>query len=346
MEVNERPTLEHVALRARVSRQTVSNVINSPHLVRADTAARVLDAIEELGYRPHTAARQLRTRRSHVLGLRIEPVRDGINGAVLDRFLHALTERAQARGYRVMIFTAPDDAREIQQYDELLDTADLDAFVLTSTHHGDPRTRWLAERDVPFVTFGRPWDPYDRPTPAEHSWVDIDGAAGTRAATEHLLDLGHRRIAFLGWPEDSDVGTDRRRGWAEALLRAGTEADDLIDWSVGVTDGIVPGTRATEDLLDHVAPTAVVCASDSLAIGALSAARTRSAPLAVVGFDDTPVAAALDLTSVAQPLAEVADRALGLLLRRFDGAHDDPGTPHVLLNPHLVVRGSSTPPPS
>jgi len=350
MGATTRPTLEHVAARAQVSRQTVSNVLNAPHLVRPETAARVVAAIEELGYRPHGAARQLRTRRSRLLGLRIEPVRDGINGAVLDRFLHALTEGAQARGYRVMLFTAPDDEQEIGQYDELLDTADLDAFVLTGTHRGDPRTRWLAEHDVPFVTFGRPWEP-PAPRPADaperhtedHPWVDVDGAAGTRAATEHLLGLGHRRIGFLGWPEDSDLGADRLDGWRTALHRAGSPDGPHAT----VADDVASAARATEHLLDRDdPPTAVVCASDSLALGALGVARARGLPIAVVGFDDTPVAAALGLSSVAQPLAEAADRALRLLLRRLDGGPGPVPDPHVLLTPQLVVRASSAPPPS
>lgn len=345
MDGDGRPTLEHVARRAQVSRQTVSNVLNAPHLVRDETTARVQAAIDELGYRPHTAARQLRTRRSRVLGLRMEPVRDGINGAVLDRFLHALTERAQERGYRVMLFTASDDRREIDQYDELLDTADLDGFVLTGTHHGDPRTQWLAERNVPFVTFGRPWAAPDAPDLLDHPWVDVEGATGTRAATEHLLDLGHRRIAFLGWPEDSDLGADRERGWRDALLRAGVAPEDLL--FARMPDGVAHAARATEDLLATAnPPTAIVAVSDSLALGALGVIRQRNQPTAIVGFDDTPVAAALGLSSVAQPLVEAADRVLGLLLRRLDGGPGPVPDPHVLLAPSLVVRATSTRPPT
>ena len=207
-----RHTLDTVAERARVSRQTVSNVLNSPHLVRPDTAQRVREVIEELGYRRSRAAQQMRTRRSMLLGLRLEPDRGGINGAVLDRFLHAVVDAAQARDYRVVLFTAADDEREIASYSELLDTGEADGFLLTSTHHGDPRTAWLAERGVPFSTFGRPWGAADQ----HHSWVDVDGAAGTRAAVEHLVGLGHRRIGFVGWPSGSGVGDDRRDGWRAA----------------------------------------------------------------------------------------------------------------------------------
>ncbi|WP_454048406.1 LacI family DNA-binding transcriptional regulator [Cellulomonas sp. Marseille-Q8402] len=341
MESTARPTLESVAQRAGVSRQTVSNVLNAPHLVRAETTDRVRSAIDDLGYRPSSAARQLRTGRSRVLGLRLEPVHDGINGAVLDRFLHALTESAQTRGYRVMLFTAPDDEREIDGYSELLDTADLDAFVLTSTHRDDARTAWLAERDVPFVTFGRPWGRTDGGT--QHPWVDVDGAAGTHAAVTHLRRLGHERIAYLGWPDGSDVGEDRASGWLSAMVDAGHDAALLRRLHARVPDGVAAGAQATERVLADTAPTAVVCASDSLALGALTVARSHGTHLAVVGFDDTPVAAAVGLTSVAQPLTEAAHRSLDLLLDQLDGTGGTRSR-EVLLAPHLVERTSSRTP--
>ncbi len=208
----EKATITTVARHAMVSRQTVSNVLNSPHLVREETRARVLASIEALGYRANQAARQMRTGRSRLLAVRIGPAGDGINGSVLDTFLHGLTETASSAGYRIVLYTAADDAGEIATYDDLLASYDLDGFVLTSTHHGDVRTAWLAEHDVPFVTFGRPWG-----APAGHPWVDVDGAAGTAAATRHLIAAGHRRIAFVGWPDGSGVGDDRRAGWLAAM---------------------------------------------------------------------------------------------------------------------------------
>jgi len=352
-----RPTLETVARRAAVSRQTVSNVLNSPHIVRPETLQRVLEVIEEVGYRPNAAARQLRTRRSQVLGLRLQPVADGINGAVLDRFLHSLTEQAQVRGYRIMLFTASDDDVEIAQYSELLDTLEIDGFVLTATHRDDVRTRWLVEHDVPFVTFGRPWStPGDAGSAPDHAWVDVDGAAGTRAAVEHLIAEGHTRIAYLGWPDGSDVGDDRRAGWRRAMVATGLPAHALDALEVGVTDGVGQGARAAARLLELVAPTAFVCASDSLALGVLSVTRPSiggrsdlglSNFPAVIGFDDTPVARGVGLSSIAQPLTEAAGRSLALLLdqvaARQDGTEREgvSSDAHVLLNPNLVVRSSS-----
>jgi DNA-binding LacI/PurR family transcriptional regulator len=333
----QRATLESVARRARVSRQTVSNVINSPHLVRETTLARVREVIDDVGFRPSHAARQMRTRRSHVLGLRIEPLGDGVNGVVLDRFLHALTERAQDLGYRLMLFTARDDSGEIAAYQELTASLDLDGFVLTSTHHGDIRTAWLTGHDTRFVTFGRPWGAEHR-----HAWVDVDGSVGTAAAVEHLVAEGHREIAFVGWPEGSGSGEDRRSGWRSAMRHHGLAVDGL---DVGVEDGVESGRTAAVSLLASRRPTAFVCTSDSLALGvraAVEAAALRpGVDVGVVGFDDTPVARATGLSSVAQPVAAVAAECARLLHEQLDGARPASPPPTVLLDPELQVRRSS-----
>jgi DNA-binding LacI/PurR family transcriptional regulator len=448
-----RVTIATVAQHARVSRQTVSNVINAPHLVRPETRERVRAAIEALGYRVSQAARQMRTGRSRLIAVRIGPAGDGINGSVLDRFLHGLTEAAAPAGYRIVLYSAASDDAEIATYDELLGAHDLDGFVLTGTHPGDARTVWLTRRGVPFVTFGRPWaaqpepffgggehahtqhsaakpepifdggehahtqhsaakpEPFSdggehartqhsaakpepifdagehahtqhsaaKPEPifgaGGHPWVDVDGASGTRDATRRLLAAGHRRIGFIGWPPGSAVGDDRREGWAAALREVGGDPTGV---ERRVPDGVATGERAALDLLAAADPTALVCASDSLALGALRAAAARNtardtadgigaggmaapgraAPrrIAVIGFDDTPVAQAVGLTSVSQPLAEAAAGCVALLTRLLDGRGgngrggngtssdggggdgDAPG--HLLLRPRLVVRDS------
>ncbi|GAB3801720.1 LacI family DNA-binding transcriptional regulator [Micromonospora zhanjiangensis] len=326
----QKVTIATVARHAQVSRQTVSNVLNAPHIVREETRERVRASIATLGYRANQAARQMRTGRSRLIAVRIEPTRDGINGSVLDRFLHGLTEAAGAAGYRVLLYPAADAAGEIATYDDLLGAYELDGFVLTHTDHGDARADWLAEHGVPFVTFGRPWD-----DPGRHSWVDVDGAEGTAQATRHLIGAGHRRIAFVGWPAGSGVGDDRRAGWRSTLTAAGLDPTGL---DRETPDGIRQGEQVARELLDHAdPPTALVCTSDSLAVGALRAVRELGHPAAVTGFDDTPVAQVIGLTSVSQPLAEVAARCMDLLVALLDGARPTPPDP-VLLAPTLVLR--------
>ncbi|MFJ2033079.1 LacI family DNA-binding transcriptional regulator [Streptosporangium sp. NPDC087985] len=347
----EKATITDVARYANVSRQTVSNVLNSPGLVREETRNRVHEAVKALGYRVNQAARQMRTGRSRIIATRIEPDRDGINGSVFDRFLHSLTASAAQAGYRILLYTADDERSEFATFDDLIGAYEPDAFVLTNTFHRDGRPSWLGERGVPFVTFGRPWDGTGGVHGAAHSWVDVDGAAGTAEATRHLLDTGHRRIGFLGWPAGSGVGDDRRSGWSRTLAAAGVDPTGL---DRATADGVADGEAAARDLLDAGHPvTALVCASDSLALGALNAVRLMKTgerpdapPPVVIGFDDTPVAKAVGLSSVSQPLAEAAAGCVSLLTRLFDSAPSRPPEPaappaHLLLQPSLVVRGSA-----
>ncbi|WP_382307194.1 LacI family DNA-binding transcriptional regulator [Herbiconiux sp. UC225_62] len=333
------PTIHDVARVAGVSRQTVSNVLNTPAIVRPDTRERVESAIAELGYRPHESARRLRTRKSSTLGIRIDPMTDGISGSVLDRFLHALTEQAARQGLRVMLFTATDPDDEIRQFARLRDGADVDSFVLTSTFHGDPRTRWLIENGQSFVTFGRPWGIDDMNDP-QHLWVDVDGWFGLHEATSSLLASGHRHVGYIGWPSPSGTGDDRRRGWRDAMIEGGMTDDAQLDaLDLAVEDGVTQGGAAMRELLSRPGSVdGVVCASDSLALGALIASGGR---IPVIGYDNTPVAAALGLSSVEQPLDEVAAGVLELLTgahggRLGDAPADDPR--HRLVRPRLIQR--------
>ncbi|WP_286345125.1 LacI family DNA-binding transcriptional regulator [Frondihabitans sucicola] len=341
--VLRQPTVYDVAALAGVSRQTVSNVLNAPDIVKGATRERVEHAIKELGYRPHASARRLRTRKSSTIGIRLDPVTNGISGSVLDRFLHAVTEQADARRLRILLFTATDPEDEIRQFERLLDGADVDGFVLTSTTYDDPRTEWLIAQDAPFVTFGRPWGVDDMADGA-HRWVDVDGRHGLAEATRSLLELGARRVAYLGWPSPSGTGDERRRGWREAMEAAPSPLDSatLDDLQLACEDGVSLASDAVRGLLARgVEFDGIVCASDSLALGALM---VLGASVPIVGYDNTPVASAVGLPSVEQPLEQVAAAALELLL---DDVADEPvlgdvasaGDPrHRLLRPQVVWR--------
>lgn len=335
------PTLATVAEEAGVSRQTVSNALNSPDLLRPDTLVRVQEAIEKLGYSPNRAARNLRTRSSHLVGLRVEPAVEDSANALMDRFVHSLVESTREAGYHVLLFTADGEDESIEGYDELLRSAAVDAFVVTDTYRGNPQARWLAERGVPFVAFGRPWG---EPA-ARHPWVDVDGHAGVVLAVDHLVERGHRRIAWVGWQKGSFIGEDRRSGWVDRMHEHGLSTSRL---SARGDDTLEFGIRAARALLDvdeDERPTGFVCASDTLAMGvvrtldALGLRAGRDA--AVVGFDDSIAAqvATPTLTSVRQPLEQVAVEVvhyLGELL-----AHRPIPEPGCVLTPTLSVRQSS-----
>jgi DNA-binding LacI/PurR family transcriptional regulator len=340
------PTVDDVARVANVSRQTVSNVINSPEIVKITTRARVESAIEQLGYRPHASARRLRTRQSSTIGIRLDPRVNGISGSILDHYLHALTEQAAERGMRIMLFTARDPEDEIAQLRRLRDGADVDAFVITATQYGDPRIAWLIGEQIPFVAFGRPWgEDLDGPN---RRWVDVDGFAGTRDATLHLIGRGLKHIGFLGWPSGSGTGDNRRAGWATVMREHFGLGDADLEALTTRTDESVPhARRAVEELAADQKLDALVCVSDSLALGAMMAvneAGQRSFP--VIGFDNSPVARAVGLSSVDQDLDKVAAATLELLMgatghRVRPHGEQSVEAHHRLITPKLVVRRSS-----
>lgn len=311
-----RVTLHTVAEAAGVSVQTVSNVVNGRiEKVAEETRGRIEREIRVQGYRPNRAARMLRTNRSGLLGYRIRPATDGINGAVLDELLHSLSDHAHAHGYDLLVFSSPDDAAEMEQYKKLLTEHNVDGFILTSTNTGDQRTDWLLDNGVPFVAFGRPWGRTEGTNTRRHDWLDVDGYAGTHTATELLIARGCTRIAFLGWEEGSGAGDDRRAGWDAALTEA--QLPDRLNRAT--EDGVNYGHAAAVELLAEGAD-AIVCASDSLAIGALVALRAASPELAgnIIGFDNTPVAAAVGLSSVEQPIDTAARMLIDLIVAQIE----------------------------
>ena len=336
------PTVEDVARAAGVSRQTVSNVVNSPAIVKPATRERVQAAIAQLGYRPHSAARMLRTRRSSTIGIHLDPYSGGISGVLLDRFVHALTEHAGERGMRVLIYSARSAAEEIERLADLTDGAEVDAVVITGTFYGDPRTGWLIERGVPFVSFGRPWGGDDVYRSA-HTWVDVDGAAGTRAATRHALANWGSRVGFVGWPTDAATGDDRERGWREEMADAGATGPrfETVDGLAAARQAMAREFADADVLRDL---DALVCVSDALAVGThLAAADAGRRELPVIGFDNTPVAEALGISSVEQSPELVARAVLDLLMGPTGNAVATPDADrspqHVLVEPRLIVRG-------
>lgn len=329
-------TLDSVAARAGVSRQTVSNVLRHPARVAEPTRDRVMSVIRDTGYRPSLPARQLATRRANAIAVRAERQQDGISGLVLDAFYHGLAEAGQDNGLRVLLYAEPaDEATELAVIEELLHIGAADAVVLTATSANDDRPRRLGAAGLTFCAFGRPWGHEDDP----HDWVDVDGAVGTGLAVEHLLRTGHRRIAYLGWPQDGatpSTGTDRRRGWLSALVDAGLSGARLEARSLNEAAAAEAAVRELLQATEQ--PDAIVCASDTLAVGAHRAVMEsagRRAPISVVGFDATPVASALGLASVAQPIDQVAHECIDLLRDRFD--RPDRPARGLLLAPTLHV---------
>lgn len=333
----QRSTLVDVARVAGVSRQTVSNVLNNPDRVAPGTRRRVHEAIERLGFRPNLAARSLRRQRANAVGIQLSSPAHRSLGTILDPFLAELTTAADRQGTHLITFAADTGEGAVAMYEQLLNTGMVDAFVLTDTGHDDPRPEWLRRHEVPFASFGRIWD-----DPSFTTWVDVDGFAGIAQGVRHLHAQGYEQIGFLGWPSGSPVGDDRRAGW----LAAAREVDRLDPTlQASSVQDMSSAAVAAGPLLDRLGERgAIVCASDTLALGAWSAVRERGLTtgpgLGLVGFDDSDLARAFAFTSLRQPLGDIADILIEIVLGLVSGAPAPQSG--VVLEPALVQRASST----
>ncbi len=337
---NSTPTIRDVARRAGVSIATVSYVLNASAPISEATRQRVLAAAAELGYRPSALARGLRVQRSHIIGYSWHPVSPDRWHPILDPFLHSMAQAAEARGYHILTFTQPAGEDRWLPYQELMLTGRVDGFVLSGTNRNDPRIRYLMDHDFPFVAFGRANEEWDFP------YVDVDNTAGTRMAVEHLVELGHRRIAVVAWPEDSLTGHYRLQGYLEGMQAAGLPV--APEWILRTEHSEAAGRQAMHALLalpPDRRPTAVVTMSDLMAIGAMNAlyegGLQPGRDVSVVGFDDVPMAQYLHppLTTLRQPIAEVGERVVQMLLAIIEG--EPLKERRVLLLPRLIVRGST-----
>jgi DNA-binding LacI/PurR family transcriptional regulator len=331
------PTLEEVARRAGVGRGTASRVLNGASQVSESARAKVMAAVDELGYVPNGAARALVTRQTESVAL---VVSESDERFFAEPFFASIvrgvsTELATTR-YRLLlsIVQSGQDRRRIETY---LTPQHVDGVLLLSLHGDDPLPARLEERGLPAVLGGRPAGS-DPPC-----FVDVDNEAGAVLAVEHLLACGRRRVATVTGPQDMAAGVGRLAGWRRALTSHGIAADDeLVEHG---DFGEASGATAALALLERRPDIdAVFAASDPMALGVLHtlAERGRSVPgdVAVVGFDDSPIArhSAPPLTTVHQPVEDMGREMVRLLTARMSGT---PTEPHVVLSPHLVVRASA-----
>ena len=337
---NKRVSIKDVAVRAGVSYQTVSKVLNGELKVSPATEARISASVKELGYRPNHSARTLRTQRSQMIGYSWSSSETEQLNHIVHMFLTGVVSEAEAAGHHVLPFPYRSGEDQVAGYRELIDAGRVDGFVLSSVMYDDPRILFLVERGFPFVAFGR--SGRDDAFP----YVDVDGAAGLRLATEHLLVHGHQRIGVLAWAAATRVGDDRLSGYTAALLAAGVPVNpELI--GRGEAD-FESGYAAVECWLKWPKakrPTAVVAMSDLMAIGAMHAAQdagcTIGRDFAVAGFDDVPMAQYLQppLTSVRQPIRQAGHLCVDLLVALLTGL--PMAERHILLQPELVIRAST-----
>ncbi len=327
-------TIREVAQAAGVSVATVSRVVSgSSHHVRPDTRRRVMGAVARLRYQPNLVARGLKKRVTHTVGLIVPDISNPFFPAIA----RGIEDVANRAGFGVLLCNTYEDLAKERAYLNLLDKRMVDGMIFATVGANTTHLRMLRRRGVPAVLIARV------PEGVGIDAVLVDNRRGTREATEHLIRLGHRQIAFIGGPPTLPDATDRRLGYEQALAAAGIAVTPTL-----IRDGgfrAEGGAATVGALLEQRVPfTAVVAANDLMAIGAMEKLRRRGRRIpedvAIVGFDDITFASLVEprLTTVAQPKYRMGRLAMERLLDLLGGGDRTPR--RLVLEPKLVVRDS------
>lgn len=341
-------TIRHVAEAAGVSLQTVSRVINNGPNVGPAVKERVKASIERLGYVPSIAAQRMGGSKSYIIlaindrNRTIADWRARQGNDWVDQMLLGGMLKCAEFGYRMLFELVDTHSSHVQrELGATISALQPDGVILTPPHSENPLiTGLLYERNIPFVRIGSI-------TAGPGIPMTMGDEAAARAATHHLIGLGHERIGFVAGPDHYSLSAWRRSGWSAAMAAAGYAVDGLC--AVG-DFSFDSGCAAANALLDlpHP-PTAIFASNDQMALGALSVANARGlrvpTDLSLISFDNSPIVKFTDpkLTAVDQPIAETFARAVDLLINHKDGLGL---AGPVVIEGALVIRDSTAPAPS
>lgn len=339
-------TIRDVAWKAGVSESTVSRVLNGSDTVIAISAATrrcVLEAARGLDYRPHPGARFLRGKSTGLIGLIVREVNDPFFAELID----VITGQAQRNGYGIILGYAKNDPAEALTLTQVLDPRLCDGLLLLgdlseSEQSGELPRQLRYQANLVMVCRGSGVLLGSLPS------VGVDNHEGGRAVMRYLGNLGHTRIGLISAGRAGDFH-ERLLAYEHYMIdQHGVVPQEYIQFDENSYEG---GYRAMVQQLSLAEPpSAIWCADDTLAVGAMAAAKDRGytvpEDISIVGFDDTKIAAVLRpaLTTVRQPLNEIGRRAVELLLDAATGESDGEKEMHVLVEPEIIVRDSCMPP--
>ena len=334
-------TLKDVAKHANVSVATVSRVLNHPETVSLEKRMRVERAIKELKFQPSRVARRLRVGagQSKLIGFVIPDIQNPFYVDVV----RGVEDTASAAGYAFIMSSFSQNEAKERVYLDIMRSESVDGLIVAPAHEHDRAVLDLVQSGLPVVCIDRVL------ADVEVDAVVVDNYRGARDAIEHLIELGHRRIAYISGPQQIPTYRERQRGYEDALTSHGIEVDQDL---VRVGDSTHrSGRLLTEELLNIARPpTAIFAGNNLITLGTLEYLHLHGIrvpdDVSVIGFDDMYWAISLNppLTAVNQPGYEIGRRAADMLFQRIA----DPGRSHakVVLNANLVVRKSCGPPPA
>jgi LacI family transcriptional regulator len=330
-------SLSRISRTLGLSITTVSRALGGHSDVSPVTRARVEAESRRIGYQPNQDARRLRLGRADAVGLILPTGIGQFDDPFFLRLLGTIGPALADAGLDLLVSAAPPGERELVAYRRMVESRRVDGFLLARTRARDPRVEYLQKVGIPFVAHGR------SQAKAPYAHVDTDGAGAVAEATRRLIGFGHRDIAFITATGGLNFAIQREAGWRQALTVAG-----LPHHAIAADPTEAGGFEAMHQLLrDDCAVSAVVCATDRLAVGALHAlAETglrAGRDVSVIGFDNHSFTAHTDppLTTIGQSIEAAGLRMVEMLLALFGGA--DPATLSEIQPATLIVRGSDGP---
>ena len=328
-------TLKDVALHAGLAVSTASRYLNGTLQLPPETRQRLQDAVMALNYQPNVLARNLQAGRSRTLGL----VLPELSNPFFALLAEAASEAADRAGYTILLCVSGNDPAREERHVRLLATGQLDGLIYLGAHRRNEALQMLGTDRFPVVVV-------DEEVSSETAGrLFVDNRRGGYLATEHLLHLGHRDIAFLGGDPDLLTTQERLQGYRDALTERGVTASPARI-RLGRYDS-ASGHQAATQWFSTEAPSAIFAASDMLALGVMQAAREHGLhvprDLSLVGFDDVPVAALLSpaLSTVWQPVSELGQLGVEMLVAYLEEGR---ALSTRTLGVRLVVRESTAPP--
>jgi LacI family transcriptional regulator len=337
-------SIHQLAADLGLSISTVSRALNGYTDVAPQTRERVAKRAAEIGYKPHAGARSLKSGKAHAIGV-ILPTDDHsghfISG-LYSNLLGGIAIEVDGAGYSLFATThmTPSMESELQRYESLIRSRWVDAFVVVRTLIGDPRVQLLQERGIPFVTYGRSQLAQD------HPWVDTDNEGAFFQSTQRLIDLGHRRIALLNGMEGYTFAVLRQTGFERAMQHNGLAVAPNWVLHGGLTEP-TGYALALQVLAQETPPTALLCATDAMAIGAIAACRSKGLQVgrdvSIIGYGDSDASRYCDppLTTVGHQVFENGRHIGQLLLELLSG--QPPSRTHYLEPVVVVPRASDGP---
>lgn len=329
------PTMKDVAERVGVSVQTISAVINNKPGITEETRARVLEAVQQLGYRPYSIARSLRTGRTRTIALIVSDIANPSFATMAS----AAEDYAHTFGYSLLVFNTHDDSERENSYIRTASQSWIDGVLFVSAADQMTSLDAFQAANIPPVAIDRIPEHYDGPS------VTLDNVKAGSIAAEHLMNLGHTSIAHISGPMKLRLARERRNGFLQALADRGLSPGMVNEGDWTCESGY---TAMRLILKSHPRPTAVFAANDRMAIGAMQAIYEAGlcvpGDLSIVGLDDIEVAAYQipPLTTIRQPFAELGTRAVRLLLEIIETGQTNPR--QIVIDPLLIVRQSTAAP--